>query len=54
MSHFMLTVAKNIVNAFIFYATDFFSQLFNSEGNYGVTYRNGAYLKATRNDNYDK
>ena len=98
----MLTVAKNIVNAFILYETDVFSglsagtgklcifghlglvfiwscfvsclllllyyvicapvltegtvfsQLFNSEGNYGVTYRNGAYLKATRNDNYDK
>ena len=50
----MLTVAKNIVNAFIFYATDFFSQLFNSEGNYSVTYRNGAHLKVTRNDNYDK
>ena len=50
----MLTVAKNIVNVFIFYATDFFSRLFNSEGNYGVIYRNGADLKATRNDNYDK
>ena len=50
----MLTVAKNIVNVFIFYATNFFSQLFNSEGNYGVTYRNGANPKATRHDNYDK
>ena len=24
---------------FFFYATNFFSQLFNSEGNYGITYR---------------
>ena len=50
----MLTVAKNIVKVFIFYTTDFFSQLFNSEGDYGVTYRNRADLKATRNDNYEK
>ena len=48
----MLTVAKNIVNVFIFYTTNFFSQLFNSEDNYGVTYRNVADLKATRHDNY--
>ena len=50
----MLTVAKNIVNVFIFYTTNFFSQLFNSEDNYGVTHRNVADLKATRHDNYDK
>ena len=50
----MLTVAKNIGHVFIFYATNFFSQLFNSEGNYSVTYRNVADLKATRHDNYDK
>ena len=50
----MLTVAKNIGHVFIFYATSFFSQLFHSEGNYSVTYRNGAHLKVTRHDNYDK
>ena len=50
----MLTVAKNFGHVFIFYATSFLSQLFHSEGNYGVTYRNGADLKVARHDNYDK
>ena len=50
----MLTVTKNIGHVFIFYATSFLSQLFNSEDNYGVTYRNGADLKLTRHDNCDK
>ena len=50
----MLTVAKNIVNVFIFYTTNFFSQLFNSEGNYGEGNYGVEDLKATRHDNYDK